>query len=72
MYKQENIKPYKGDEDKGKQVEQMFDNIAPTYDSLNHSLSLEIDAGLCLASSLIALFLHNLSISNDKLWFRLS
>ena len=43
MYKQENIKPYKGDEDKGKQVEQMFDNIAPTYDSLNHSLSLEID-----------------------------
>ena len=43
MYKQENIKPYKGDEDKGKQVEQMFDNIAPTYDSLNHSLSLDID-----------------------------
>lgn len=29
MYKQEKIKPYGRDEDKGKLVEQMFDNIAP-------------------------------------------
>jgi demethylmenaquinone methyltransferase/2-methoxy-6-polyprenyl-1,4-benzoquinol methylase len=27
------------------QVEQMFDNIAPTYDTLNHRLSWEIDKG---------------------------
>ena len=45
MYKQEKIKPYGRDEDKGKLVEQMFDNIAPTYDTLNHRLSLDIDKG---------------------------
>src|SRR5574344_2100024 len=43
MYKQEKIKPYGRDEDKGKLVEQMFDNIAPTYDTLNHRLSWDID-----------------------------
>ena len=42
MYKQEEIKPY-NDGEKGKQVEQMFDNIAPTYDELNHRLSWNID-----------------------------
>jgi len=31
--------------DKGTLVEQMFDNIAPTYDKLNHRLSLDIDRG---------------------------
>ena len=42
MYEQEKINPYtKGD--KARQVETMFDNIAPTYDSLNHRLSLNID-----------------------------
>ena len=46
MYKQEEIKPYHSGE-KGKQVEQMFDNIAPTYDTLNHRLSWDIDRGLC-------------------------
>src|SRR5574344_1686102 len=45
MYKQEKIKPYGRDEDKGKLVEQMFDNIAPTYDTLNHRLSWDIDKG---------------------------
>ena len=44
MYKQEEIKPYHSGE-KGKQVEQMFDNIAPTYDTLNHRLSWDIDRG---------------------------
>ena len=42
MYGQESIKPYNSGE-KGKQVEQMFDNIAPTYDTLNHRLSWNID-----------------------------
>ena len=42
MYKQEEIKPY-NDGEKASQVEQMFDNIAPTYDKLNHRLSWDID-----------------------------
>ena len=44
MYKQEEIKPY-NDGEKGKQVEQMFDNIASSYDTLNHRLSWNIDRG---------------------------
>lgn len=44
MYKQETIKPYHEGE-KGQQVEAMFDNIAPTYDKLNHRLSWDIDRG---------------------------
>ena len=44
MYGQEQINPYHEGE-KAKQVEQMFDNIAPTYDRLNHRLSWEIDRG---------------------------
>ncbi|MBR1557645.1 MAG: bifunctional demethylmenaquinone methyltransferase/2-methoxy-6-polyprenyl-1,4-benzoquinol methylase UbiE [Prevotella sp.] len=44
MYKQETIKPY-NDGGKAEQVEQMFDNIAPTYDTLNHRLSWDIDRG---------------------------
>ena len=43
MYKQEKINPYNKQGDKGKLVEEMFDNIAPTYDTLNHRLSWEID-----------------------------
>lgn len=43
MYQQEQIKPYEGTGDKGKLVEAMFDNIAPTYDTLNHRLSWDID-----------------------------
>ena len=42
-YKQETIKPYGQEGSKGEQVEQMFDTIAPTYDLLNHALSLGID-----------------------------
>jgi len=42
-YKQETIKPYGGNERKGQQVERMFDRIAHSYDTLNHTLSLGID-----------------------------
>lgn len=42
-YDQENIKPYSQEGEKGAQVELMFDNIAPTYDLLNHLLSFGID-----------------------------
>lgn len=45
MYEQEKIKPYSHQGDKGKQVEEMFNNIAPTYDTLNHRLSWDIDKG---------------------------
>lgn len=41
-YGQEDIKPYHEGQ-KGAQVKQMFDNIAPTYDKLNHRLSWDID-----------------------------
>ena len=44
MYEQEKIKPY-GEGEKAQQVEQMFDNISPTYDRLNHRLSWNIDRG---------------------------
>ena len=43
MYEQEKIKPYSAEGEKGAQVEQMFDHIAPTYDLLNHLLSFGID-----------------------------
>ena len=42
MYQQETITPYNNGS-KSEQVEQMFDNIAPTYDRLNHRLSWDID-----------------------------
>ena len=45
MYEQEKIKPYDKQGEKGKLVEAMFDNIAPTYDTLNHRLSWDIDKG---------------------------
>ena len=45
MYKQETIKPYGHEGEKTKQVVAMFDNIAPTYDQLNHRLSWNIDRG---------------------------
>ena len=43
-YLQERITPY-NDGEKAQQVEAMFDNIAPTYDQLNHRLSWAIDRG---------------------------
>lgn len=42
-YQQEAIKPYESEGGKAKQVEAMFDHIAPTYDTLNHRLSWNID-----------------------------
>lgn len=44
-YQQEQILPYKDGQEKGKQVERMFDHIAPAYDTLNHRLSWNIDRG---------------------------
>ena len=44
-YGQEVIKPYEQRGEKAAQVEQMFDNIAPTYDKLNHRLSWDIARG---------------------------
>lgn len=43
MYKQEQVKPYGENGEKGQLVERMFDNIAPAYDTLNHRLSWNID-----------------------------
>ena len=45
MYEQEKITPYGDESQKAVQVEQMFDDIAPTYDTLNHRLSWNIDKG---------------------------
>lgn len=39
------IKPYSAEDGKRKQVERMFDGIAPHYDLLNHVLSFGIDRG---------------------------
>ena len=45
MYNQEQIKPYSQQGEKVEQVEAMFDGIAPTYDFLNHALSMGVDKG---------------------------
>ncbi|MCT3698036.1 bifunctional demethylmenaquinone methyltransferase/2-methoxy-6-polyprenyl-1,4-benzoquinol methylase UbiE [Elizabethkingia anophelis] len=37
------ITPYNSEQSKKNQVEEMFDNIAPKYDLLNHVLSMKID-----------------------------
>ena len=39
----EQVKPYNSDASKKSEVEDMFDNIAPKYDLLNHVLSMKID-----------------------------
>jgi demethylmenaquinone methyltransferase/2-methoxy-6-polyprenyl-1,4-benzoquinol methylase len=44
-YAQEKVMPYGNKTPKGKQVERMFDNIAPHYDLLNHLMSFGIDRG---------------------------
>lgn len=44
-YRQEEINPYSKEGEKHEQVEVMFDNIAPTYDTLNHTLSMGTDKG---------------------------
>ena len=43
MYEQELIKPYGDQGTKREQVEKMFDNIAHSYDTLNHTLSFGVD-----------------------------
>ena len=44
-YKSEKVRPYKSEETKSVQVEQMFDGIASRYDALNGWLSLGMDNG---------------------------
>lgn len=56
-YQQEKIKPYSENGEKSKQVEQMFDNIASTYDTLNHRLSWNIDR--CWRNKAISLIAKN-------------
>lgn len=41
--KAEKVTPYAGGRAKGKQVEAMFDNIAPAYDFMNRAMTLGID-----------------------------
>ncbi len=45
MYKQEEIKPYGKEGEKGKLVEEMFDNIAPTYDTLAGEAGVKFSGG---------------------------
>jgi len=44
-YQAEKVVPYESSENKGAQVERMFDSIAENYDTLNHTLSMGIDRG---------------------------
>lgn len=44
-YKQETIIPYGKGGDKKQRVVEMFNNIAPNYDKLNHLMSFDIDKG---------------------------
>ena len=41
------VKPYNTGQTKKEEVREMFDNIAPKYDLLNHTLSMNIDR-ICL------------------------
>jgi demethylmenaquinone methyltransferase/2-methoxy-6-polyprenyl-1,4-benzoquinol methylase len=43
MIEVEEIKPYSSEGEKKKQVEQMFDSIAPAYDFMNRAMTLGID-----------------------------
>lgn len=40
------VKPYNTGQTKKEEVREMFDNIAPKYDLLNHTLSMNIDPHL--------------------------
>ncbi|WP_106828997.1 bifunctional demethylmenaquinone methyltransferase/2-methoxy-6-polyprenyl-1,4-benzoquinol methylase UbiE [Parabacteroides pacaensis] len=44
-YQSEKVLPYNGEEKKSKQISRMFDSIAHTYDTLNHTLSFGFDKG---------------------------
>jgi demethylmenaquinone methyltransferase/2-methoxy-6-polyprenyl-1,4-benzoquinol methylase len=57
MYKQEQIKPYGEKGTKREQVEQMFNNIAHSYDTLNHTLSFGVDR--CWRKAAINFLLNN-------------
>lgn len=57
MYTQEQIKPYGDNGSKREQVERMFNNIAHSYDMLNHTLSFGIDR--CWRNEAISFLLKN-------------
>lgn len=57
MYTQEQIKPYGDNGSKREQVERMFNNIAHSYDMLNHTLSFGIDR--CWRNKAIDFLLKN-------------
>ena len=42
-YKHEELKPYRNEGEKAKQIVEMFDNIAPEYDRFNYLASMNID-----------------------------
>ena len=44
-YPQDKVKPYDDDRSKSRQVEEMFDRIAPQYDRMNHTMSFGTDRG---------------------------
>ncbi|MBB4036262.1 demethylmenaquinone methyltransferase/2-methoxy-6-polyprenyl-1,4-benzoquinol methylase [Dysgonomonas hofstadii] len=44
-YEAEKIVPYSSGENKGAQVEKMFDSIAENYDTLNRTMSMRLDIG---------------------------
>ena len=41
------VKPYNNGQTKKEEVREMFDNIAPKYDLLNHTLSMKIGRASC-------------------------
>ena len=65
MYTQEQIKPYGDNGSKREQVERMFNNIAHSYDMLNHSLSFGIDR--CWRNEAIRFLLKNRTSTENVL-----
>lgn len=65
MYTQEQIKPYGEQGSKREQVERMFNNIAHSYDMLNHTLSFGIDR--CWRNEAIRFLLKNRTSTDSVL-----
>ena len=58
--KHDKITPYNSKDGKKEQVAEMFDNIAPKYDFLNHLLSMGIDITWRKKAIRILKEIHNL------------